>query len=349
MTPPTVTSFFLGANSESGFYSLYDQFCSSDGDTLHIIKGGPGTGKSTFMKRIGKAAEDHGLDVEYILCSGDPHSLDGVYIPALHMGWADGTAPHILEPQHFGTTAVYEDLGRFCQVNALLECRELISTLTDAYRRSYHTAYGYLHAAASIRRASNVQLSAKSEERIKKRAHSKTKRELASHDHSGRPLKRFIQAISHVGVTVVSQTLNTLCSRLCILESDFGLEQLFFQEVLKVLSEENASYILCPDPLCPDYINGILLPIEQLCFLSSNTSVDFKGTVRTIHLDSYMTKSDKSELTVRKNLYDQLLSAGTTHLRNAKYLHDNLELCYRPALDTAALNNYTESVITKLF
>ena len=129
MKPPTKTYYFLGANSELGFYSLYDQFCSDTNDTLHIIKGGPGTGKSTFMRRIGKAAEDRGLDVEYILCSGDPASLDGVYLPDLHIGWADGTSPHVLEPQQFGTSAIYEDLGRFCKTKELLEYRTPIGTV----------------------------------------------------------------------------------------------------------------------------------------------------------------------------------------------------------------------------
>lgn len=87
------TEFFLGANSGAGFYSLYDGFCAGNGDFLHVIKGGPGTGKSGFMRRMGAAAEKAGLNVEYIVCSGDPGSLDGVYFPALHTGWVDGTAP----------------------------------------------------------------------------------------------------------------------------------------------------------------------------------------------------------------------------------------------------------------
>ena len=80
------TTFFLGANSAQGFYSLYSDFASRPGDMLHIIKAGPGTGKSTFMRKIGQAAEERGYEVEYIICSGDPDSLDGVYIPALGVG-----------------------------------------------------------------------------------------------------------------------------------------------------------------------------------------------------------------------------------------------------------------------
>lgn len=87
--------FFLGANSADGFCSLYDQLGREE-DTydLIILKGGPGVGKSTFMKYIGAQAEEKGLDVEYIRCSGDPKSLDAVLLPALQTAVVDGTAPH---------------------------------------------------------------------------------------------------------------------------------------------------------------------------------------------------------------------------------------------------------------
>ena len=88
-----VTQYFLGGNTVRGFVSFYSGFCRGPEDFLWVIKGGPGCGKSSFMKTIGRAAEEKGLDVEYVLCSGDPESVDGVYFPALHTGYADGTAP----------------------------------------------------------------------------------------------------------------------------------------------------------------------------------------------------------------------------------------------------------------
>ena len=87
-----VTQYFLGGNTVRGFVSFYSGFCREPEDFLWVIKGGPGCGKSSFMKTIGRAAEEKGLDVEYVLCSGDPESVDGVYFPALHTGYADGTA-----------------------------------------------------------------------------------------------------------------------------------------------------------------------------------------------------------------------------------------------------------------
>ena len=67
-TEPQVR-YFLGANSPGGFYSLYDQLIDpAEADAVFILKGGPGCGKSTLMKRVAAAAEERGLQVEYIRC-----------------------------------------------------------------------------------------------------------------------------------------------------------------------------------------------------------------------------------------------------------------------------------------
>ena len=93
-------SFFLGANSGEGFYSLYDQLLSGRFDDLMILKGGPGCGKSTFMRRMGAAVERTGERVAYIHCSGDPDSLDGAVFLDRRAAIVDGTSPHVLEPTY---------------------------------------------------------------------------------------------------------------------------------------------------------------------------------------------------------------------------------------------------------
>ena len=52
------THFFLGANSGRGFQSLFERFCApEDHYDLVVLKGGPGVGKSTMMRKIGEAME----------------------------------------------------------------------------------------------------------------------------------------------------------------------------------------------------------------------------------------------------------------------------------------------------
>ena len=143
-------TYFLGGNSCRGFVSLYATFPPEEGAFLHILKGGPGTGKSGFMRKIGAAAEAHGLDVHYVLCSGDPDSLDGVYIPALHQAWVDGTAPHVVEPKHFGADSDYVNLGSFVRLPMAEKDREEIRRITAEYRALYDEAYEKLRRAKQL-------------------------------------------------------------------------------------------------------------------------------------------------------------------------------------------------------
>ena len=105
-------SYFLASNSGKGFYSLFDQLHTpGDGWVLYIIKGGPGTGKSSMMKKIAETAENKGYFYEKIYCSSDPESLDGIIIPELKVSVADGTSPHIIEPKYPGVTEKIINLG----------------------------------------------------------------------------------------------------------------------------------------------------------------------------------------------------------------------------------------------
>ena len=60
-----VTNFFVGANSGNGFQNLFSELTDlEDTYDLMILKGGPGVGKNTFMREIGRAMEEAGTPVE---------------------------------------------------------------------------------------------------------------------------------------------------------------------------------------------------------------------------------------------------------------------------------------------
>lgn len=87
--------FYLGANSPTGFYSLYDQLLEPEqAETIYILKGGPGCGKSSLMRRVAQARRRRGLRWSTSPAPADPDSLDAVVFPALNTAIVDGTAPH---------------------------------------------------------------------------------------------------------------------------------------------------------------------------------------------------------------------------------------------------------------
>lgn len=76
------TRYFLSAMTGAGYYALHRQFLRPPERYFCILKGGPGCGKSTFLRRVGRRGRAAGLSVVWLHCAGDPASLDGVYFPA---------------------------------------------------------------------------------------------------------------------------------------------------------------------------------------------------------------------------------------------------------------------------
>ena len=318
------TVFFLAANSGNGFYSLYDGFPERRGVFLSIIKGGPGTGKSGFMRRISAAAKQSGLDTEEIICSGDPDSLDALYIPALGRAWMDGTAPHIREPKVFAADAGYEDLGRFCASPLGKNDAALSREINRDYKAVYTQAYSLLAAAAQTADcAHETPLSCAGAEKIQEL--------IGEAGEPGFIKHRFLSAISCKGHVRLAGTLRELCPRAVML-SEEGLEH-----AARLSEEAGLSAIVCPQPLRPDKLDAVLLPGRSLAFVSRTWEHESTESIEAESENEYAP------------LLNELLDAACAQLSKAKEMHDELERVYRPYMDFASLTEYTEKVISSLF
>lgn len=144
-----IKNYFCGGNTARGFHNLYDSNLQGL-DRLFILKGGPGTGKSSLMKKIGNEWLEKGFDIEFLHCSSDNHSIDGVLIPALKVGIVDGTAPHVIEPIAPGAIDEYINLGEAWDARALVLHKNTILKLTHQITKSFHKAYDTFKEALDI-------------------------------------------------------------------------------------------------------------------------------------------------------------------------------------------------------
>ena len=136
-------SYFAAANGFCGFRSNFDiVFSPSKLKKLFILKGGPGTGKSTLMKQIAEHFSNK-ADITKIFCSSDVKSFDGVLLEkdGVGFGIADGTAPHVIEPKYPGAVEEIINLGDGFDYAALTkrtdEIKELANRKSSAYKRGY--------------------------------------------------------------------------------------------------------------------------------------------------------------------------------------------------------------------
>ena len=341
------TKFFLGANSAGGFRSLYAHFAAAPGDRLHVIKGGPGTGKSGFMRRIAEAAEKRGLDAQLVLCSGDPDSLDGVYLPALRQGWVDGTAPHALEPAIFGVSGDYVNLGRFCRLPLPEADAAAARQLTAEYKALYREAYACLAAASSLRRAAPGLWEGEVRERAEGRILSLLRRHPAG---PGGETRRYLSAVSCQGLLRLGGEAAKLCPTVIELDDGFGLAA----PALAFAAQESARLglerILCPSPLEAEEADALLLPGAGLALLRGEWGVPGARHLRLDALiDADARQAQRAPRRRCLRLSQEALDEGISRLRQAKAKHDELEAVYREHMDFAALTDFTEREIARIF
>lgn len=141
--------YFACANTSKGFINYFSSNLQGL-KKIYILKGGPGTGKSTLMKNFGKYFLDKGFDIEYINCSSDPDSLDGVIIRSIGVGIVDGTAPHVIEPSAPGAIEEYVNLGVAWDTNLLAKNTDKILDLKGKISICYQNTYKKLAEALKI-------------------------------------------------------------------------------------------------------------------------------------------------------------------------------------------------------
>lgn len=352
MEQPLTSRFFLGANSAGGFASLYGGFTDPDSDTLYILKGGPGCGKSTMMKKIAAAAENAGLDTERIYCSGDPGSLDGVRIPAKRTAYVDGTSPHVVEPAFAGSQGVYVNLGAFYDREALAVRRDDIARLTLAYKAQYARAFKYLAGAAAL-----FDVPALPEGAVpaaKRRAKSLLRRELRDAPASPLPSsRRFLSAWSCEGRLTLWDTVAALCPRVWVLDNDLGLGEAVVGEAAAECGRLGYGAIECMNPLFPERIEHLLVPSAGFALVTQASGSPCPLTPhRHLRLDAIPDKDAlpalKAALRHSRRLRSPLLSEALDALKAAKELHDELESLYIPNTDFSGVDKLTARHIRAL-
>lgn len=94
---PVMKERFFGASTPAGAMD-YIENLTEDIPKRYLLKGRPGTGKSTLLKKLAAASNARGLDTEIYSCAFDSNSLDMIIWPELGKCLFDSTAPHLYEP-----------------------------------------------------------------------------------------------------------------------------------------------------------------------------------------------------------------------------------------------------------
>lgn len=121
---------FASSHTTQGYCTFIPELIQ-DLEQVYILKGAPGTGKSTFIRLIGEALSDQGLEVEFWISALDTITPDGVYIPQLNLAVINGSMQISIEPRYPGVKEHLIHLGDYWDQAALAAQRQQIIAWVD--------------------------------------------------------------------------------------------------------------------------------------------------------------------------------------------------------------------------
>lgn len=335
--------FFASANGTAGFRSYFDEIFPSESLTgVFILKGGPGTGKSTLMKRLSSHFECPEIGQEIFHCSSDPRSLDGLLLTKgeRRVAILDGTAPHERDARIPGATDILVNLGEGFDRARLREERARILTLQRKKSIFYKDAYFYLGLYGIF--ASKIM--AETESRLKKTAVFAWSEEpiFKKLEKDGGPFSpRLIGSFSKEGLSYLPTFLDAAEEKYCLL-GDEAERLILLSSLFSLLKSRGIQGIYSPSPLFAQITDGLLLGDRALCI-----SVHKAEGASIIETSDYFEKSAE-EAMQRTAEYKtealRYLSLAKEALVKASECHFSLESIYTPCMDFSHIDRMTKAL-----
>ena len=344
--------YFLGANSCEGFYSVFDKCYLPDGEwRVFIIKGGPGTGKSSFMKYFAAKAADKEIKTLLCPCSSDPDSLDAVILPGKKVVIMDGTAPHTVDPSYPGACEKILNFSEFWNDAAFdADKKEIIET-TLLNKALHKTASRYMQAAGQLITDNyKTALACTDREKTLNFAQRLCRKLIpAKADaHPGTEWVRFIGGITPRGVVAFSGTVTASADRTVIINDDYGSASNIIIDYVREYALKNGyGIITIKNPFLPSlFCDHIIMPELNLAFATENCYTHFHSDARRIHARRFVSQKQlhlsRERIKFNKKATKELFLSAAETLSRAKAVHDKLESYYIKAMDFERLTAFAE-------
>ncbi|MGS0764200.1 PRK06851 family protein [Syntrophomonas curvata] len=359
---PKIRNLFPGGNTCYGFYSFYDYMVSPAVERKIILKGGPGVGKSSFMKKMGEDFLAQGYDIEYHWCSSDNESLDGAVIGKQQICILDGTAPHVVDPRFPGAVDEIINLGNYWHQKAIRKNRPAIIELTQIISRCFKRAYQRLEESKiAWEEWESYYLEARDNEAANRNILALA-RDLVSGLGDDRQNIRhlFAAAITPGGVVSKIDSLIDNGYSLFAVKGNpgTGIKELFTYtwQTMNLSAAEAEFY---HNPFDPNSIDIIVLPSSRSVLIDvSGHLFDYAALLpgirqrRFLDFDQLVRKSvidahEKYIVSARERFHSGIRDA-IGFIRQAKEYHDELESYYVPAMDFDAMEAMRQELCQQL-
>ncbi len=343
--------YFPGGNTPLGFYSYY-HYISAPEDTKKsiILKGGPGTGKSTIMKKVAEQLNKAGYETARLHCSSDPDSLDAIVSDELGFCMLDGTAPHTIDPRYPGAIDTILHLGDYWDAASIQMHKTDILHTSKEISESFASAYDYLKAAAAVQNHIQKNIRKHTDTLKLTKALNTLTSDLKLTGNTcgkGKIKKAFLSAFTPKGTVSHIDSFASSASHIIALDAEYDISEFFTNPLSRTIEQtgKDAFFFYCP--MQPDTkIEHIYLPSENLLITTENEF--HKCTFSAEHIDLNQHIEMPSSLHADRDIFNILISRAISCIRSAKTLHDALEQYYIPYMNFDALEKLPKKILAEI-
>ena len=317
-------SYFAAANGYTGFRSYFDKtFPSEKFRRIFVLKGGPGTGKSSMMKKCAEHFLNKGASLDLIFCSSDTSSLDGVIISAGEnkIALIDGTAPHERDAVIPGAIDEIINLGQCWKSDKLQKNRELILSLNKEKKSAYKNAYSALSfAGKAAEMAKNITKVYYNSEFAEKNVQKLADKFIEKNKITHTQLYCAFGKDGFVTFDIPSENTVKIGGR-------YGSGAIFINRLYSMLSDSGADIIHSPSVFSNDDTYAIIKPDRTHSLLLSNDEYDIDCSefvyMRDFPVEIYNKYSE---------IHDEFLKISKKYFSDASSAHFKLEDIYKDAM-----------------
>ena len=346
-------AYFVASNSAEGFFSYYHEvFDHPRVKRVFAIKGGPGTGKSRFLREVAMRGEQAGCRCEYIYCSSDPDSLDGVILSCGEESIAlmDATFPHVYEPSRPGVREEIINLGAFWDRAELVKRAETIETLNQTKAQAYERAYRYLAGIGRLCQNRDALVKpfvdfggiATLAKRMMRDVREEGKSEI---------YPTLMRSIGMRG-EVMLDTFLRQASKIYLIEDCRGIASYLMQELLSFAKQKGLRVRLSYDPVLTDRLDGMFLCESRLAFVVASPQscvYPCKQIRMRRFLDTASMKGVRGEVNFCERMRRLMMEGATGALARVRELHFLVEKEYISSMQFSEKENFTKIFCEGLF
>lgn len=343
--------YFLGGMTSEGFKTDFSEMIYSENKFTYILKGGPGTGKSTIMKKVAETFSDND-DIDLYFCSSDEKSLDAVVLNKKGIIIVDGTSPHIFDPIYPGIKQTIIHLGDFWNTEILKKNEGEITIATKENSEWHKRCRRYITALSSINSdIHSIGLSSLNRNKLSGFIERFVKKNIPDKkSNTGKISFRKYSVMTQNGY--ISQEM-PYKNKFFLCDNLFAGSDFMLRKLEKCITDRGYEIIVSKCELCNSMLyEHIAIPELDMALISSTPLNKIEPNDTKINFSRFYFHNKVSEKKERLNFSKKALSNMSDEaakcMKKAKEIHDKLENFYISAVDFDKINKLTDKLVKEI-